>query len=199
MSRRAHCFGSKCREQKRRLRESPTERDARGQPINSQWRVLLSRTRSSQRPAHRSEAPVTDGTRNAPTCVTEVCIGRGFVMATEKSISPRRATRSNVATSRDAPNEVERMRILERRPAGSAAKGAIDLVDGAPPQALLDAVEDWRMDLLNVLGIVHTMSASFVDAAEGPSPEICAAFALLEQEIQRVAVGLEEGSLRNAM
>ena len=119
-------------------------------------------------------------------------------MVMEKYISPRRATRADVATSRSAPNELERVRLSEWRPAGSAAKG-IDLADGAPPQTLLDAVEDQRMNLLNVLGIVHSMSASFVDAAVDPAPEICAAFALLEQEIQRVAVGLEERSLRNAM
>jgi hypothetical protein len=120
-------------------------------------------------------------------------------MAIEETISPRRARRSNVASSRNAPNEVERVRISECQPAESAAKGAINLAYGAPPQVLLDAVEDRRMDLLNVLGIVHSMSASFVDAAENPAPEICAAFALLEHEIQRVAAGLEEGSLRNAM
>ena len=55
------------------------------------------------------------------------------------------------------------------------------------------------MNLLNVLGIIHGMSASFVDTAGGPAPEICAAFALLEQEIRRVAAGLEEGSLRTVM
>jgi hypothetical protein len=120
-------------------------------------------------------------------------------MVMEESISLRPATRSNAATSRNATNEVERARICELRPAGSAARTAIDLADRAPPQALLDAVEDQRMHLLNVLGIVHSMCASFVDAAADPAPEICAAFALLEQEIQRVAVGLEPGSLRNAM
>ena len=75
----------------------------------------------------------------------------------------------------------------------------MDSVDAAPPQALLDAVEDQRMNVLNVLGIVHSMSASFVDVTADPAPEICAAFALLEQEIQRVSAGLEEGSLRSAM
>jgi hypothetical protein len=132
------------------------------------------------------------------TSATEVCIGRRFLMVMEKSISPRRMTRADVATSRSALNEVERVRLSEWRPAGSAAKG-IDLADGAPPQTLLDAVEDQRVNLLNVLGIVHSMSASLVDAGGNPAPEICAAFALLEQEIQRVAAGLEEGSLRNAM
>ena len=107
--------------------------------------------------------------------------------------------RLNVATYRTAPNEVERLNISACLPAECAAASAIDLVDGVPQQALLDAVEDQRMNLLNVLGIVHGMSASFVDTAGGPAPEICAAFALLEQEIQRVAAGLEEGSLRTAM
>ena len=120
-------------------------------------------------------------------------------MVMDESISLRRATRSNAATSRNATNEVERLRISEFRPAGSAAQTAIDLADRTPSQALLDAVEDQRMNLLNVLDIIHSMSASFVDAAVDPAPEICAAFALLEQEIQRVAVGLEERSLRNAM
>jgi hypothetical protein len=120
-------------------------------------------------------------------------------MVREESISLRPATRSNAATSRNAPNEVERVRISEFRPAAYAAKSVIDLADGARPQALLDAVEAQRMDLLNVLGIVHGMSANFADAAGDPAPEICAAFALLEQEIQRVAVGLEAGSLCNTM
>jgi hypothetical protein len=117
----------------------------------------------------------------------------------ENSISPRLAMRPNVATSRSAPNEVERVSICECLPAECAAADAIDLADGVPPQALLDAVEDQRMNLLNVLGIVHSMSACFVETAGDPAPEICAAFALLEQEIQRVAAGLEEGSLRTAM
>ena len=120
-------------------------------------------------------------------------------MVMHESISLRCATRSNGAASRNATNEVERLWISEFRPARSAAKTAIDLADRTLRQALLDAVEDQRMDLLNILGIVHSMSASFVDAAAAPAPEIRAAFALLEQEIQRVAVGLEPGSLRNAM
>ena len=119
-------------------------------------------------------------------------------MAIETAISLRRPDHSNMASPRNAPNEVERVRLSEWRPAGSAVKG-IDLADAAPPQTLLDAVEDQRMNLLNVLGIVRSMSTSFVDAAGVSAPEICAAFALLEQEIQRVAAGLEEGSLRNAM
>jgi len=114
-----------------------------------------------------------------------------------KSISPRPAACSNVAPSRNAPNELAALRLSELRPAGSGNE-AIDFAAGAPPQALLDAVEDQRIHLLNVLGIVHSMGASFVDAAGDPALEICAAFALLEEEIRRVAAGLEEGPLRSA-
>jgi hypothetical protein len=170
------------------------------QSINSPPSVLLSKIRSFAAPGSSAgAASAVDGSgKRLATFATGVCTGRRFLMVMEKSISPRRAPLSDVATSRSAPNEVERVRLAEWRPAGSAAKG-IDLADGAPRQTLLDAVEDQRMDLLNVLGIVHSMSASFVDADENPAPEICAAFALLEQAIQRVAAGLEEGSLRNAM
>ena len=119
-------------------------------------------------------------------------------MVEVKSANPRRAARRDIAAPRTAPNELERLRVSEFRPAGSAHKNAIDFVDGAARRTLLDAVEGQRMDLLNVLGIVHSMGASF-NAAEDPTPEIHAAFALLEEEIQRVAVGLEEDSLRSAM
>jgi hypothetical protein len=121
------------------------------------------------------------------------CIGRRLAMVMGKSSGPRAAACSNVTTSRNAPNELERLTVRELRPAGSA-EGAV----GAPPQALLDAVEDQRIHLLNVLGIVHSMGASFADAVGDPALEICAAFALLEEEIRRVAAGLEEGPLRSA-
>jgi hypothetical protein len=126
-------------------------------------------------------------------------IGRRFAMAMENPNSPSPATRSNIATSCNVPNEFERLRISEFEPAGSAARSAIDFVGGAPPRRLLDAVEDQRMHLLSVLAIVRSMGATFADATGDPAPEICAAFALLEQAIQRVAAGLEERSLRNAM
>ena len=120
-------------------------------------------------------------------------------MAVENPNSPSAATRSNFATSCNAPNELERLRIAEFEPAGFAAHGAPDSVAAAPPQRLLDAVEDQRMRLLSVLAIIRGMGATFADATGDPAPEICAAFALLEQAIQRVAAGLEEKTLRNAM
>jgi hypothetical protein len=120
-------------------------------------------------------------------------------MAVENPSTPSPATRSTIAASCVAPDEFERLRICEFEPAGFAARSAIDFVDGAPPRRLLDAVEDQRMRLLSVLAIVQGMGATFADATGDPAPEICAAFALLEQAIQRVAAGLEQSSLRNAM
>jgi hypothetical protein len=89
------------------------------------------------------------------------------------------------------------LKISKCRPAGSATNGSVGLVDDAPPQTLLDAVEDQRINLVNVLGTAHSMSAGFTDAVEESAPEICAAFDLLEQEIQRVVAGLKKASLRD--
>jgi hypothetical protein len=117
-------------------------------------------------------------------------------MAIEKATGPRSSLHPNVASGRDASNEVECLKLSKFQPAGSATNGSFGLLDGAPLQTLLDAVEDQRRNLVNVLGIVHSMSASFTDTAGDSAPEISAAFALLEQEIQRVVAGLKEASLR---
>jgi hypothetical protein len=89
------------------------------------------------------------------------------------------------------------LKTFKSQPAGSTTNGSVGLVDGAPLQTLLDAVEDQCKNLINMLGIVHCMSASFTDSAEGSAPEISAAFDLLEQEIQRVVAGLKMASLSN--
>jgi hypothetical protein len=116
-------------------------------------------------------------------------------MAIENATGLRSALHSNVIAHRDASNEVERLKICQ--PAGSATNGSFGLLDGAPLQTLLDAVEVQRRNLVNVLGIVHSMSASFTDTAGDSAPEISAAFALLEQEIERVVVALKKASLRD--
>lgn len=118
-------------------------------------------------------------------------------MAIEKATRPHRSPRSNLTSSRDAPNEVERLKISKCQPAGPTSNDSIGLADGAPLQTVLDAVEDQRIKLVNVLGIIHSMSALFTDTAEDSAPEISAAFDLLEQEIQRVVAGLKKASLRD--
>jgi hypothetical protein len=120
-----------------------------------------------------------------------------ILMDIEKARQPHRSPHSNLTSSRGAPNDVERLKIFKSQPAGSTTNGSVGLVGGAPLQTLLDAVEDQCINLVNMLGIVHCMSASFTDAAEGVAPEISAAFDLLEHEIQRVVAGLKTASLRN--
>jgi hypothetical protein len=140
-----------------------------------------------------------DGCGNASTFATSVYIERIFVMVIDNATSPRRPTRSKVASPCKASNEVERVNICACELAGPATNGVVGLADGAARQALLDAVEDQRVNLLNVLGIVHCMSANLLGAGEAFAPEVSAAFALLEQQIQRVVAGLEEVTLRDAM
>jgi hypothetical protein len=70
-------------------------------------------------------------------------------------------------------------------------------INDVPPRALLSAIEDQRLGLLNVLGGVHCMS-EVMDGNEDRIPEFGAAFQLLEQEIRRIVMELEETSLRNA-
>jgi hypothetical protein len=118
-------------------------------------------------------------------------------MAIEKATGPRSSLHPNVTSGRDASNEVERSRLSRFQPARSATNGSFGLLDGAPLQTLLDAVEVQRRNLVNVLGIVHSMSAGFTDTAGDSAPEISAAFALLEQEIERVVVALKKASLRD--
>jgi len=112
-------------------------------------------------------------------------------MAIEKVVGPHRSSHANPTSSRSAPNEIERLKIAKSHPAGRTTNGSLSLADGAVLQTLLDAVEDQRMNLMNVLGIIHSMSA---DAAEGSAPEISEALDLLEQEIQRVVAGLKQAS-----
>jgi hypothetical protein len=118
------------------------------------------------------------------------CRAEDIFMAIEKIAGPHRAPHPNLTSSGDKPNEIERLKISKAQPAGPTTHGALGSADGAMLQTVLDAVEDQRINLFNVLGIVHGMNASFTDATEEYAPEIAAAFDLLEQEIQRVVAGL---------
>jgi hypothetical protein len=118
-------------------------------------------------------------------------------MAIEKVTGPHRSPHPNPTSSRDAPNEIERLKISKSQPAGPITDGSVGVVDGAPLQTLSDAVDDQRIKLVNVLGIVHSMSAFFTNTTEDSAPEFSAAFDLLEQEIQRIVAGLKEASLRD--
>ena len=118
-------------------------------------------------------------------------------MVIEKIAGPYRSPHPNPTSSRDAPNEIERLKISKSQPAGPIIHGSVGLVDGASLQTLSDAVDDQRIKLVNVQGIVHSMGAFFTNTTEDSAPEIAAAFDLLEQEIQRIVAGLKEASLRD--
>ena len=117
-------------------------------------------------------------------------------MAIERAGRPQRLRHSNLIVSREAHNEAERLKISQGEPAAPAINGFIDAADGAPLQTLLDAVDDQRIKLVNVLGIVHSMSSIFEGTAEDTAPEICAAFELLALEIQSVVAELKKASSR---
>jgi hypothetical protein len=117
-------------------------------------------------------------------------------MVIEKVAGPYRSPYPNPISSRDAPNEIERLKVSKSQPAGPIIHGSVGSADGVFLRTLLDAVEDQRINLVNVLGIVHSMSAGFTDAAEDSAPEISEAFDLLEQEIERVVAALKQASLR---
>jgi hypothetical protein len=65
--------------------------------------------------------------------------------------------------------------------------------------ALFKTIDAQRLSLLNVLDIVHCISVGVTNGGEPPAPEIASAFELLECEIQRIAVALENTSLDSAM
>ena len=75
----------------------------------------------------------------------------------------------------------------------------VPLLRNAPTQPLFEAIEDQHLSLLNVLDIVHCIGVGVADGDERPTPEIAAAFELLEREIQRIAAALQKISLRGAI
>jgi hypothetical protein len=109
----------------------------------------------------------------------------------ESANPPHRSLYQNITSSGDAPNEVERLKISKFR----RADGRGGLLDRTPLQTLLEAVDYQRMNVVNVLAIVQSMSASFTDSTGNPAPEISAAFDLLEKEIQRIVAGLENAAI----
>jgi hypothetical protein len=112
-------------------------------------------------------------------------------MVIESANPPHRSLYQNITSSGDTPNEVERVKISKFR----RADGRGGLFDRTPLQALLESIDYQRMNVVNVLAIVQSMSASFTDSTDNPAPEISAAFDLLEQELQRIVGGLERAAI----
>ncbi|MDB6015050.1 MAG: hypothetical protein JWL65_7300 [Gammaproteobacteria bacterium] len=98
--------------------------------------------------------------------------------------------RSAHSKERLSGNEV----IASRR-----VKYAMDFVAPAPKQPLSEAIEEQRLSVLNVLGIVRCIGMGVANGEKEPAPEMSMAFELLECEIQRIATAMEKISLRSAM
>jgi hypothetical protein len=62
-----------------------------------------------------------------------------------------------------------------------------------------EAIEEQRLSVLNVLGIVRCIGMGVANYEKEPAPEISMAFELLECEIQRIATAMEKISLRSEM
>jgi hypothetical protein len=61
-----------------------------------------------------------------------------------------------------------------------------------------EALEEQRLSLLNVVGIVHCIGMGVASGEKDPAPEFALAFELLECEIRRIATALQRISLRTA-
>jgi hypothetical protein len=95
---------------------------------------------------------------------------------------------------------VQGVQRAEFETAATAVTGAKDLVSPASKPRLSEVIEEQRLGLLNVMGIVHCIGMGVANGEKDPpAPEIAAAFELLECEIQRIATALEMISLRCSM
>ncbi len=115
---------------------------------------------------------------------------------------PGTAHRSAHSKERLPGNEViasGRVKYAEFATSAAAVNGAMDLVAPAPKQPLSEAIEEQRLSVLNVLGIVRCIGMGVANGEKEPAPEISMAFELLECEIQRIATAMEKISLRSAM
>jgi hypothetical protein len=119
-------------------------------------------------------------------------------MTMDETASTRRSVHSHVPLLRNAVCVTGLVKSAEFAPSGSRVNGALDFVDNAPTRPLFEAIGEQRLSVLNVLGIVRCIGFSVTSADQNPAPEISAAFALLECEIQRIATALEKISLRSA-
>jgi hypothetical protein len=120
-------------------------------------------------------------------------------MAKDETATARRSTHSLVPLPRHAADPAGRVNCAEFGPSGPIVTAAIDFVNRTSTGSLFEAIEAQRLSVLNMLGIVHCISVGVASDAANPTPEISAAFELLEREIQRVATTLEKISLQSAM
>jgi hypothetical protein len=120
-------------------------------------------------------------------------------MVTEQTTSARAPAHSKVPLSRNEVVSAEGVQCAEFATSAAVANDAMDLVSPASPR-LSEVIEEQRLSLLNVMGIVHCIGMGVaIGESASPAPEIAAAFELLECEIERIATALERISLRCAI
>jgi hypothetical protein len=120
-------------------------------------------------------------------------------MVMDQTTAARRPKRSKVRLS---PNEViaaGRVKCAEFATSAAAVPHAMDFVALGSIQGLSEAIEEQRLSILNVLGIVRCIGTGVANIENNLAPEIATAFELLECEIQRIATALQKISLRSAM
>ena len=121
-------------------------------------------------------------------------------MVTDQTTTARAPAHSKVRLSRNEVVAAEVVQCAEFPTAAAAVNDAKDLVSSASKPRLSEVIEEQRLGILNVMGIVHCIGMGVANGdKDPPAPEIATAFKLLESEIQRIATALEMISLRCAM
>jgi hypothetical protein len=113
-------------------------------------------------------------------------------MVMDQTTTARRPAHSKVRLSRNEVIAAGRVKCPEFATSAAAVNGAMPFVAPAPKQTLSKAIEEQRLSLLNVLGIVRCIGMGVASDAKDPAPEFATAFELLECEIQRIATALEK-------
>jgi hypothetical protein len=103
-----------------------------------------------------------------------------------------RPPRPKVRLSRNEVVAAARVKRAEFATSAAAVGGAMNFVAPAPKRPLSEALEEQRLSLLNVVGIVHCIGMGVASGETDPAPEFALAFELLECEIQRIATALQK-------
>jgi hypothetical protein len=119
-------------------------------------------------------------------------------MVMDQPITARRPAHSKVRISRNELIAAGQVKCAEFATSAAAVNRATGFVAPAPQQRFSEAIEQQRLSLLNVLGIVRCIGMGVANGEKDPAPEIATAFELLGCEIQRIATALQKISPRAA-
>jgi hypothetical protein len=120
-------------------------------------------------------------------------------MVMDQTTTARHPAGSKLRLSRNEVIAAGPVEYTKLATSATGVKDAIDFDAPVPRQHLSEAIEEQRLSLLNVLGIVRCIGKGVADGEKDPAPEIATAFELLGCEIQRIATALEKLSLRSSI